>query len=66
MDSTKYQMLIGPIIGFTFTLATVLFVALFAHKTERPEVVATWYPPAGGPTPGDPPAPAPSESGPSA
>ncbi|MEB3220690.1 MAG: hypothetical protein VKS61_01295 [Candidatus Sericytochromatia bacterium] len=28
--------LLGPLIGFLFTVGTLLFIALRAHKTERP------------------------------
>lgn len=27
---------LGPLIGFLFTTGTVLFIALTAHRTERP------------------------------
>jgi hypothetical protein len=28
----------GPLIGVLFTTATLVFVLLFAHKTNRPEI----------------------------
>lgn len=27
---------IGPLLGFLFTVGTILFIALTAHRTERP------------------------------
>ncbi|MEB3328724.1 MAG: hypothetical protein VKQ33_05780 [Candidatus Sericytochromatia bacterium] len=46
--------LLGPLIGFLFTLAAVLFIALRADKTERPgalealQAAATGGPPPAG------------------